>query len=231
MIKSATQDKQNKSFRVIKSILTLLLLVALCLPVGTFGIESNTSTRPQMSVAALSSESMIVNNDTATTAKNTPVTIDVLANDSDLDGGMLWLASVSTPSHGTVAINSDFSITYTPEQDWIGTDKFTYTVVKSTGEAGYGEVTVVVIENNPPVAMEDKILTRIGQEVVFSPTANDLDPENDDFYIIEISQPNNGYVPLLTPTTVSYTPYPGLRALTHSHIPYGTQWVPPACPQ
>jgi len=86
MIKSATQDKQNKSFRVIKSILTLLLLVALCLPVGTFGIESNTSTRPQMSVAALSSESMIVNNDTATTAKNTPVTIDVLANDSDLDG-------------------------------------------------------------------------------------------------------------------------------------------------
>jgi len=53
---------------------------------------------------------------------------------------------------------------------------------------------VVVIENYPPVAMEDKILTRIGQEVVFSPTANDLDPENDDFYIIEISQPNNGYV-------------------------------------
>jgi len=116
MIKSATQDKQNKSFRVIKSILTLLLLVALCLPVGTFGIESNTSTRPQMSVAALSSESMIVNNDTATTAKNTPVTIDVLANDSDLDGGILWLASVSTPSHGTVAINSDFSITYTPNK-------------------------------------------------------------------------------------------------------------------
>ena len=212
MIKSATQDKQNKSFRVIKTILTLLLLVALCLPVGTFGIESNTSTRPQMSVAALSSESMIVNNDTATTAKNTPVTIDVLANDSDLDGGMLWLASVSTPSHGTVAINSDFSITYTPEQDWIGTDKFTYTVVKPTGEAGYGEVTVVVIENYPPVAMEDKILTRIGQEVVFSPTANDLDPENDDFYIIEISQPNNGYVQLLTPTTVSYTPYPWFKS-------------------
>jgi len=42
-------------------------------------------------------------------------------------------------------------------------------VVKPTGEAGYGEVTVVVIENYPPVAMEDKILTRIGQEVVFSP--------------------------------------------------------------
>jgi len=94
MIRSATQDKQNKSFRVIKTILTLLLLVALCLPVGTFGRESNTSSRPQVSVAAPSSESMIVNNDTATTAKNTPVTIDVLANDSDLDGGMLWLASV-----------------------------------------------------------------------------------------------------------------------------------------
>jgi len=61
-----------------------------------------------------------------------------------------------------------FSITYTPEQHWIGTDKFTYTVVKPTGEAGYGEVTVVVIENDPPVAMEDKILTRIGQEVVLA---------------------------------------------------------------
>jgi len=86
---------------------------------------------------------------------------------------------------------------------------------------------VVVIENNPPVAMEDTILTRIGQEVVFSPTANDLDPENDDFYIIEISQPNNGYVQLLTPQQCHIHPTPGIRALTHSHIPYGTQWVPP----
>ena len=211
MIKSATRDKQNKRLRVIKSILTVLLLVAFCLPVGTFGRESNNSSGPQVSVVALSSESMIVNNDTATTAKNMPVRIDVLANDTDLDGGMLWLASVSTPSHGAVAINSDFSITYTPEQDWIGTDKFTYTVVKSTGEAGYGEVTVVVIENNPPVVMEDKVLTRIGQRVVFSPTANDLDPENDNFYIIQLSQPANGYVQLLTPTTVSYTPYSWLE--------------------
>jgi len=105
MIRSATQDKQNKSFRVIKTILTLLLLVALCLPVGTFGRESNTSSRHkcqwQRRQVKVWLWTMILQ-----PRQRTPVTIDVLANDSDLDGGMLWLASVSTPSHGTVAITA-----------------------------------------------------------------------------------------------------------------------------
>lgn len=198
---------QYKLFRGTKIMVTLFLLVALCLPLSIVGKESNTLSPSQIPVVAFSGDSLVVNDDTATTTKNTPVRIDVLTNDFDADGGTLWLTSVSTPSHGTVVINSDFSITYTPEENWIGTDKFTYTVVKSTGEAGYGTVTVLVMDNNPPIAMEDKVLTRVGQKVVLSPTANDLDPEDDDFHIVRIMQPDNGYVQLLTPTTVSYTPY------------------------
>ncbi|WP_456433757.1 Ig-like domain-containing protein, partial [Nitratifractor sp.] len=42
----------------------------------------------------------VAQNDTATTDEDTPVTIDVLANDSDPDGDSLSIESVSDPAHG-----------------------------------------------------------------------------------------------------------------------------------
>src|SRR5207253_10172882 len=43
----------------------------------------------------------VANNDSASTNEDTPVTINVLANDSDPDGDLLSVASVAAPGHGT----------------------------------------------------------------------------------------------------------------------------------
>jgi large repetitive protein len=40
-------------------------------------------------------------------------TVDVLANDSDVDGDLLFVLSVTQPAHGTVIDNGDGTITYT----------------------------------------------------------------------------------------------------------------------
>ena len=54
--------------------------------------------------------------DTATTKEVAPVNIDVLANDSDPDAGdTLTVVSTTVPANGSVAIEADSTITYTPD--------------------------------------------------------------------------------------------------------------------
>ncbi|HKO36191.1 MAG TPA: S8 family serine peptidase [Pyrinomonadaceae bacterium] len=71
--------------------------------------------------------------DTATTAQNTPVTINVLANDTDEDNDPLAVTAVSNPPNGSAVINGDQTITYTPDTSFSGQDTFTYTMCAPEG--------------------------------------------------------------------------------------------------
>lgn len=79
--------------------------------------------------------------DSATTAPATPVTIDVLANDSDPDGDDPIVYSATQGANGTV-VNNGTDVTYTPDYEFIGTDTFTYTI--SDGNGGFDTATVTV---------------------------------------------------------------------------------------
>lgn len=75
-------------------------------------------------------------NDTATTSEDTPVTINVLANDSDPDGDALDPATLrisSAPAHGAATVNGDGTVTYTPHANFNGADSFSYTVRDARG--------------------------------------------------------------------------------------------------
>jgi hypothetical protein len=65
--------------------------------------------------------------DYALTTKNTPVHIDVLANDWDPNNDALTLVNVGAPLSGTTSLSST-DITYTPALGFLGYDTFTYTV-------------------------------------------------------------------------------------------------------
>ena len=58
--------------------------------------------------------------------------LDLLANDTDLDGDALHLVSVSAPVNGTVSLSTDGSPTFTPALAYIGPASFNYTI--SDGE-------------------------------------------------------------------------------------------------
>jgi hypothetical protein len=80
--------------------------------------------------------------DTATTVNGFPVTINVLANDSDPDGDPLTVTGVTDPPNGTAVNNGDGTVTYTPDCGFFGIDTFDYTISDGQGGTDTGTVTV-----------------------------------------------------------------------------------------
>ncbi len=66
--------------------------------------------------------------DSASTMADQSVKIDLLKNDKDIDRDPLILNGVTQAANGTVTINADKTVTYTPKAGFIGTDTFTYTI-------------------------------------------------------------------------------------------------------
>jgi len=81
--------------------------------------------------------------DTITTESNTAVTIDVLSNDSDVDGDALSISKVSQPAHGAVTVSGG-NLVYSPATDYSGQDSFSYTVSDGKGGEASTAVTVTV---------------------------------------------------------------------------------------
>ncbi|MBF0346541.1 MAG: cadherin-like domain-containing protein [Magnetococcales bacterium] len=82
-------------------------------------------------------------NDTGTTQSATPVTIDVLANDTSPSGQTLSLQEVSGALHGDVTI-VDGKLVYTPNENFTGVENLTYTVTDPNGNTDTGSVVVSV---------------------------------------------------------------------------------------
>ncbi|HEU4837155.1 MAG TPA: Ig-like domain-containing protein [Pyrinomonadaceae bacterium] len=85
------------------------------------------------------------NNDTATTNEDTPVNVNVLANDVEPDGDTLNVISVTQGGNGAVSINGDKTVRYSPNLNFFGSDSFTYTI--DDGHGGQSTATVNVTVN------------------------------------------------------------------------------------
>ena len=72
------------------------------------------------------------------------VVINVLANDSDPEGETISIDSVGTAAHGTVLINANGTVTYTPTVGYSGSDTFTYDVRDASGAVDTATVSLVV---------------------------------------------------------------------------------------
>ena len=94
---------------------------------------------------------MLFRSDAATTAEDTPVTIDVLGNDADVPPAAA-VQLVDTPTHGTAVLNADATFTYAPAADFHGTDSFTYRIDDGQGVSNLATVTLTVSPvNDAPV--------------------------------------------------------------------------------
>jgi PKD repeat protein len=89
--------------------------------------------------------------DSASTVSGTPAVISVLANDSDPDTWqVLTVSSTTTPTSGTVVVNVDQTVTYTPAGGFAGTATFNYTL--SDGIGGTASALVTMTVTTPPAA-------------------------------------------------------------------------------
>ena len=84
--------------------------------------------------------------DSEVTRLDTPLRINVLANDEDPDGTLLEVVEVSQPNYGEVHINDDSTISYNPNSSHIGRDNFTYSIVDARGATHAATVYVTVMD-------------------------------------------------------------------------------------
>ncbi len=147
-------------------------------------------------------------NDSITTPKNTAKTFDPRVNDSDPEGDALTITGTSSgPSHGTAAVNSGVSITYTPTTGYSGSDSFNYTISDGHGGTATATVSVTVTGNTPPVAVNDGGAIQKPPQTfkTLDPRINDSDADGDPLSVIGVGTPTFGTV-TFTATSVTFTP-------------------------
>ena len=84
----------------------------------------------------------IAADDRVETARNTPVTINVLANDTP--NGATTPTVVTAPLNGTAVVNPDGTIEYTPNTGFVGTDRLVYTLCNASGGCATATVSIEV---------------------------------------------------------------------------------------
>ncbi len=154
--------------------------------------------------------------DAATTNANTAVVIPVLANDT---GTGLDLRTVTTPANGTVRINSDDSVTYTPKSGYTGADAFSYLVSDGFEQPATATVTVTV-QNRPPVAGADSATTVAPNSVKIAVLANDSDPDGHTLTVVGANTPGHGTATVTSDRkAITYKPaarYSGTDSFTYT---------------
>ncbi|MBB6153543.1 hypothetical protein HDC30_000737 [Pseudomonas sp. JAI115] len=156
----------------------------------------------------------IANADTGSTSFGVPVTVNLLANDSDPDGNTpLSITALTQPpaGQGTVVLSGTTAVVYTPPAVVNAplTTTFTYKAqdAKGLASANPATVTITVAPNQAPTAVADSIATA-GLTVPISVLANDTDPEgNVPLAVASVTQPALGRGSVTTDgTVVTYTP-------------------------
>lgn len=137
-------------------------------------------------------------NDSFTTNEDTAVTFNVLANDTDVDGGTLTVTAINgteisignpvTVTGGLVSLNANGSLTFTPNANYNGTLNFTYTVADGQGGATTATVngTVNAVQD-PPVAIDDTFTTPEDTAITFDVRGNDFDVDGDTLTVTQIN--------------------------------------------
>ncbi len=159
----------------------------------------------------------VATDDIATVVKNTPVTINVKANDYDPNGGQTLTnpTIVGTPVNGTAVVNPDGTITFTPTTGFTGTATLVYQVCDNGTPSlcDLATVTITVIPtpaltNRPPVAMNDAATTPVNTLINSSVATNDSDPDaGQTLSFTRLITPEHGVVSINAATgAYQYTP-------------------------
>lgn len=147
--------------------------------------------------------------DTATTAEETAIVVNVLANDSDADGDAMVVYGVDQPANGVAEVLGDGSIRYTPNANFNGTETLTYYVgsefqPESAASTATLAITVTPVVD-PVTAVDYSIETAEDQPVVLDLLGNDRDPDGLGGAILEIGTPGHGSI-LQDGQTFTYVP-------------------------
>ncbi|MEG3756265.1 VCBS domain-containing protein, partial [Psychromonas arctica] len=141
-----------------------------------------------------------VETDTASTNEDTPIVIDVLANDTDEEGIVSPVASVNDGENGTVTINDDGTVTYSPNTNFNGSDSFTYTNEDGTTETVNINVNPINDQTEITVGSDDSDTSDLTEDLEVATDGKLTDSGTLTFTDVDIEDSSN-FVP-----SVEFTP-------------------------
>ncbi|MDD3469454.1 MAG: Ig-like domain-containing protein, partial [Thermoguttaceae bacterium] len=116
----------------------------------------------------------VANNDIFGTMENTAIpSMNVLKNDLSPSGEKLSINAVDTATYntqGTVTINADNTLNYTPKMGFVGIDTFAYQIIDESGNTSWAMVTVNVSARIKVTTLEDKYSVSCGGILVVGAT-------------------------------------------------------------
>jgi VCBS repeat-containing protein len=182
---------------------------------GDGTLTSNTAT-VTINVTAVN-DLPVANADSYFVPINSPLEVvapGVLANDTDVEGDPLTAAVVVGPGHGSLTLNSNGRVVYTPEGGFTGADSFSYQANDPSGASPVAVVTITVhATNDAPVAADDSYTAAEDTTLIIplaaSVLANDTDADGDSLVAIVDDGPDNGTLTLDTNGRFTYVPNSG----------------------
>ena len=138
-------------------------------------------------------------NDANTLAEDAAASpLNVRFNDTDPDGPVEKIASVTQPAHGAAAvISAGTQVSYQPDADYCNqpggsSDDFTYKL--TGGSTGTVAVTVTCVDDLPVANGDDATVLQESGVNIVSVLANDTDVDGGTKQIVSVNQPENGTV-------------------------------------
>lgn len=163
--------------------------------------------------------------DDVTASEDTPLDVDVLSNDTDIDGDALSVTSVGAATKGSVAIvtlSGRTWVRYSPNPNYSGVDSFSYSIRDPAGLSHLNIPVIVIVTpvNDPPVAVADSASTLEDTPVVINALANDSDIDLDTLSIVGYTLGGGaaGTISLNPNKTLTYSPalnYNGTGFITY----------------
>jgi hypothetical protein len=152
----------------------------------------------------------IAGDDWTDTDGTTPMTLNVLANDSDPLGRRHLkgrVAIVGAPGHGTVTVHANGTVTYTAAKGFVGTDSFTYRVRDNLG--GWSDLAHVYVRVNRPTAADEWTDTDGTMPVSMSVLPSAADPDGNQHLVASsvriVAKPAHGVAVAHADGTITYT--------------------------
>ncbi len=139
----------------------------------------------------------------------------VLGND---DGTGITVTAAGSPGHGSVAIDADGSLTYTPDAGWAGDDTFTYEITDAFGRTASASVTVTTALPAAPIADDDSLTTPYNTDLTVAAPGVLVNDSGTSLTVTDTSTPGHGTVTVGANGSVAYTPdtdYAGADSFTY----------------
>ena len=161
----------------------------------------------------VANEAPIAVADELNTEYESPITVNILANDSDPDLDPITVSQHTDPANGQMSLNPNGEMTYTPNVGFAGDDSFSYTIIDGNGGEATATVSITVAAkpNVAPIAVADEFNTEFETPVVGNVLTNDSDADLDVLSVLSNTDPANGTVTIAATGEFTYTPNAGFE--------------------